>query len=86
MCSTWQYVQLLSTTVDSAGTSHWDYKDEQALHRAKGKGVILHDTKKKYWIGHVLRMNLFLKHITEGRIQGRIEVTRRRGRRQADTA
>jgi len=47
MCSTWQYVQLLSTTVDSAGTSHWDYKDEQALHRAKGKGVILHDTKKK---------------------------------------
>ena len=35
-------MQLLEVTVDSAGTSHCDYKDEQVLHRAKGKGVMLH--------------------------------------------
>jgi hypothetical protein len=73
-------------TVDSAGTSHRDYKGEQALHRAKGKGVILHDTKKMYWIGHVLRRNLNQKHLTEGKIQGWMEVTGRRGRRQEATA
>jgi hypothetical protein len=34
-----------------------------------------------YQIGHILRRNGLLKHVTEGRIKGRIEVTRRRGRR-----
>jgi hypothetical protein len=43
---------------------------------------ILHTIKreKANWIGHILRRN-FLKHVSEGKIEGRIEVTRRRERR-----
>ncbi|PNF42171.1 hypothetical protein B7P43_G08332, partial [Cryptotermes secundus] len=33
-------------------------------------------------IGHVLRRNCLLKEVIEGKIEGRIEVTRRRGRRR----
>jgi hypothetical protein len=32
------------------------------------------------WIGHMLRRNCLLKHITEGKIEG--QVTGRRGRRR----
>jgi hypothetical protein len=32
-------------------------------------------------IGHVLRRNFLLKHVIEGKIKGRIEVTGGRGRR-----
>jgi hypothetical protein len=71
-------------TVESAGTSHWDYTDKQVLHRAKGKRVILHDTIKS--TGHVLRRKFLLKHVIEKKIQGMIEVRGRRGRRQAATA
>jgi hypothetical protein len=34
------------------------------------------------WIGHILHRNCLLKQITEGKIKGQIEVTRRRGRRR----
>jgi hypothetical protein len=34
-----------------------------------------------HWIGHILRRNCLLKEVIEGKINGRIEVTRRRGRR-----
>jgi hypothetical protein len=37
--------------------------------------------KKTNWIGHILRRKCLLIHVTEGKIEGRIEVTRRRGRR-----
>jgi hypothetical protein len=37
--------------------------------------------RKANWIGHILRRNCLLKEVTEGKIKGRIEVTRRRGRR-----
>ena len=33
------------------------------------------------WIGHILRKICLLKHVTEGKVEGRIEVTGRRGRR-----
>jgi hypothetical protein len=33
-------------------------------------------------IGHILRRNCLLKQVIKGKIQGRIEVTRRRGRRR----
>jgi hypothetical protein len=36
---------------------------------------------KTNWIGHSLRRNCLLKHVIEGRIQGNIELTGRRGRR-----
>jgi hypothetical protein len=33
------------------------------------------------WIGHILPWNCLLKHIIEGKIAGRIEVTGKRGRK-----
>ena len=38
--------------------------------------------KKDNWFGHILRENCLLKHVIEGKINGRIEVTGRRGRRR----
>jgi hypothetical protein len=57
--------------------------NEEALHRGKEERNILHTVKRRKanWIGHVLRRNCLLKHVIEGKIQGRIEVTGRRGRR-----
>ena len=34
------------------------------------------------WIGHILRRNCHIKHVIEGKVEGRIEVTQRRGRRR----
>ena len=38
--------------------------------------------KKANWIGHILRRNCLLKQVIEGKIEGRVEVTGRRGRRR----
>jgi hypothetical protein len=38
--------------------------------------------RKANWMGHVLRTNCLLNHVVEGRIEGGIEVTQRRGRRR----
>jgi hypothetical protein len=45
---------------------------------------ILHEIRKRKanWIGHILRRNCLLKEVIEGKIKGRIEVTRRRGGRR----
>jgi hypothetical protein len=37
---------------------------------------------KANWIGHILRKNCLLQRVTEGKIQGGIEVTERQGRRR----
>jgi hypothetical protein len=37
--------------------------------------------RKANWIGHILRRNCHLKHFIEGKIEGRTNVTGRRGRR-----
>jgi len=37
--------------------------------------------RKVNWIGHMLHRNCLLKHVIEGKVEGRIEVTGRRGRR-----
>ena len=48
----------------------------------KGEEYPTCDKKRKAnWIGHILRMNYLLKHVTEGKINGRLEVTGRRGMR-----
>jgi len=59
-------------------------KNEEILYRVKGERNILHTIKRRManWIGHILRRNYLLKHVIEGKIQGRIEVTVRRGRRR----
>jgi hypothetical protein len=47
---------------------------------------ILHTTKRRNanWIGHILRRNSLLKHLTEGKLEGRIEMTGRRRKQLLD--
>jgi hypothetical protein len=58
----------------------------------RSKEVILRDKEQRNnlhkisklkvnWIGHILRRNCLLQQVIEGKIQGGIEVTGRRGRR-----
>jgi hypothetical protein len=56
-------------------------RNEEVLCRVKKKKNILHKIKRKKanWIGHILRWNCLLKHIIEGKAEGRLEVTARRG-------
>jgi hypothetical protein len=53
------------------------------LHNVKEDRSILYKVKgrKAKWICHFLRTDFLLKHVTEGKIEGRTEVTGRRGRR-----
>jgi len=52
------------------------------LLRVKEQRNILHEIRKQKanWIGHILRRNCLLQRVTEGKIQGGIEVTGRQGR------
>jgi hypothetical protein len=58
--------------------------NEEALHRGKEERNILHAVKRRKanWIGHILRRNCLLKQVIEGKIEGMMEVTGRRGRRR----
>jgi len=38
--------------------------------------------RKANWIGHIFRRNYLLKQFIEGKLEGRMELTRRRGRRR----
>ena len=38
--------------------------------------------RKVNWTGHILRRNGLLKHIIGGKVEGKVEVTGRRGRRR----
>jgi hypothetical protein len=62
-------------------------RQEEALNRVNGDRNIVHTTKKRNAdsIGHILRGNCLQKHAIERKTKGRIEVTGRRGRRQAAT-
>jgi hypothetical protein len=62
-----------------------DYvRNEDVLLRVKEQRNILHEIRKRKanWIGHILRRNCILQRVTEGKIKGEIEVTRRRERRR----
>jgi hypothetical protein len=50
----------------------------------KGDRNILHTIKRRKanWIGHILHRNCLLKHFVERKIEGKTEVTGRRGRRR----
>jgi hypothetical protein len=52
-------------------------RNEEVLHGVKEERNILDTIKRRKvnWIGHILHRNCFLKHIIEGKIQGRTEVT-----------
>jgi hypothetical protein len=58
-------------------------RNEEVLHRVKEERNSLHTITriKANWIGHILRRNCLLKHVIEGKLEGRTEMTGRRGRR-----
>jgi hypothetical protein len=51
-------------------------RNEEVLHRVKEDRNILHTVKRRKanWIGHILRRNCLLKHVIEGKIEGKMEV------------
>jgi hypothetical protein len=59
-------------------------RNEDVLLRVKEQRNILHEIgkRKANWIGDILRRNCLLQRVTEGKIQGGIEVTGRQGRRR----
>jgi len=58
-------------------------RNEEVLHRVKEERKVLYTVKRweANWIGHILCRNYILKHVIEGKIEGRRKVTGRRGRR-----
>jgi len=59
-------------------------RNEEVLLRVKEQRNFLHEIRKwkANWIGHILRRNCLLQRVTEGKIQGGIEVTGRQRRRR----
>ena len=59
-------------------------RNEEVLLQVNEQRNILQAKRKRKanWIGHILRRNCLLKQVTEGKIKGAIEVTRRQGRRR----
>jgi hypothetical protein len=59
-------------------------RNEEVLHRVKEERNIVNTIKRRKanWIGHILRGNCLLKHVIEGKLEGRIEMMGRRGRRR----
>jgi hypothetical protein len=59
-------------------------RNEDVLLRVKEQRNIPHEIRKRKanWIGHILRRNCLLQRVTEGKVQGGIEVTGRQGRRR----
>jgi hypothetical protein len=49
-------------------------RNEEVLHRVKEDRNILHTIKRRKanWIGQILRRNCLLKHLIEGKLEGRI--------------
>jgi hypothetical protein len=57
-------------------------RNGEVLHRVKEERDILHTMKRRkaIWIGHIVCRNCLLKHVTEGKLDGKLSVTGRRGR------
>jgi hypothetical protein len=60
-----------------------DRARNEMLRRVKEESNIVTTVKrwKDNWIGNILSRNCLLKQTVEGKVEGRIEVTGRRGRR-----
>ena len=58
--------------------------NEEVLFRVKEQRNILHEISQREanWIGHILRRNILLQRVVEGKIKRGIEVTGQRGRRR----
>jgi hypothetical protein len=59
-------------------------RNREVLQRDKEERNILHIIKRRKanWIGHILHRNYLLKHVAEEKLEGRMEMTGRRGRRR----
>jgi hypothetical protein len=59
-------------------------RNEEGSHRVNEESNILYRIKRSNVnrIGHILRRNFLLKQVIEGKLEGRIDVTGRRGRRR----
>jgi hypothetical protein len=59
-------------------------RNEEMLLGVNEQTNILHEIRKRKanWIGHILLRNCLLKLFIEGKINGEMELTRRRGRRR----
>jgi hypothetical protein len=59
-------------------------RNVEVLLKVSEQRNILHEIRKRKanWIGHILRRNCLLREVIERKIQGQIEVTRRRERRR----
>jgi hypothetical protein len=59
-------------------------RNEEVLQTVEEEGSIVQDIKRRNanWIGHILHRNCVLKHVIEGKVERRIKVTERRGRRR----
>jgi hypothetical protein len=72
--------------LEKTGKISWTdrVRNEEVLQRVKEERNILHTIKRRKanWIGHILRTNCLLKHVIEGKLEGRVDVTGRRGRRR----
>jgi len=71
----WRRMEIIRTHLVS---------NEEVLTRVKEERNILETVKRgeTNWICHILYRNCLLNHVTEGKIEGRIEVTGRRGIRR----
>jgi hypothetical protein len=60
-------------------------RNAEALQRIKDRNILgTINRRKAGWIGHLLHKNCCLQHVIEGKIEGRVEVTGRRGRRSKE--
>jgi len=64
--------------------SRTDRVRNEVSYRVKEESNIVHTVtrRKDNWIGHGLCRNYLLRHVIEGKVEGRIEVTGRRGLRR----
>jgi hypothetical protein len=56
--------------------------NEEVLQRVKERGISYIKRTEDNCLGNFLRNNCLLKHVSDGKIEGRIEVKERRGRRR----
>jgi hypothetical protein len=59
-------------------------RNEDVLHSVKEDRNALHTikTRNDNWSCHILRRNRLLKHVIEGKLEGRIKIMGRQGRRR----
>ena len=69
--------------LETNGEAHLDrLREKYVLHNVKEETSILRMTKRRKanWIGHILCRKCLLKHFVGQKVEGRIEVTERRGK------